>query len=174
VFLEVLSAVPSSLVESVLTRLPLKRLDKHSLWAGIMLLPLLAADLEALFCSVFVVVFAESWGCWGCSDEFAHVVDYEFKVTPLLFCDCVTSCSLCTLFLFMLWSLSLFSSLFTLYLKFVHDFSTLFALFKGKNFAEMFFLEVSRLWIISTKLNFSQSWQIGSENRIGSARGGAK
>ena len=59
-FLEVLSGVPSSLLESVLTRLPLKRLDKHSLQAGIMLLPLLAADLEALFCSVFVVVLAAS------------------------------------------------------------------------------------------------------------------
>jgi hypothetical protein len=56
VFLEVLSGVPNSLLESILIRLPLKRLSKHNLRAAIMLLPLLAADLEALFCSVFVVV----------------------------------------------------------------------------------------------------------------------
>ncbi len=49
VFLEVLSGDPSSLFESILLRLPLRRLSRHSLRAGIMLLPLVAADLEDLF-----------------------------------------------------------------------------------------------------------------------------
>ena len=52
-----------------------------------------------------------------------------FKVTQLLLCNCVTSCSLFTSFLFIVSSLSLwFSSLFTLYLEFVHDFSTLYTM----------------------------------------------
>jgi len=49
VFLEVLSGVPSSLFESVFAKLPFKQVNKDSLRAGIMILPFLAADLEALF-----------------------------------------------------------------------------------------------------------------------------
>ena len=57
-----LSGVRNSLFESVFTRLPFKQVIKHSLRADIMLLPFLAADLEALFWSTFDVVFAASWG----------------------------------------------------------------------------------------------------------------
>ena len=48
-FLEVLFGVPSSLFESVFAKLPFKQVNKHNLRAVIMLLPFLAADLEALF-----------------------------------------------------------------------------------------------------------------------------
>jgi len=44
-------------------RLPLWRLSKFSLRAGIVLLPFLAVTLEVFFCSVCVVVCDASWGC---------------------------------------------------------------------------------------------------------------
>ena len=62
-----------------------------------------------------------------------------FKVTQLLLCNCVTSCLLFTSFLSIVSSLSLwFSSLFTLYLEFVHDFSTLFTLFRSYKLQKVF------------------------------------
>ena len=126
---------------------------------------------------MFDVVFAASWGCF---DEFARVVNSEvFKVTPLLLSSCVTSCALFTSFLLFVSSLSLwFSSLFTLYLEFVHDFSTLYTLFRSYNLQKLFnfnFLHVNVIfnrcfWFflkfhayvyIAQNLIFT-NWRIGS------------
>ena len=51
-----LSGVPNSLFESVFTRFPFKQVIKHSLRAGIMLLPFLASDWKLFFdlCLLFV------------------------------------------------------------------------------------------------------------------------
>ncbi len=51
-----LSGVRNSLFESVFSRLPFKQVIKHSLRAGIMLLPFLASDWKLFFdlCLLFV------------------------------------------------------------------------------------------------------------------------
>ena len=68
-------------------------------------------------------------------------------MTPLLLSSCVTSCALFTSFLLIVSSLFLwFSSLFTLYLEFVHDFSTLYTVFGSYILQKVFtfnFLQVN-------------------------------
>jgi hypothetical protein len=102
----------------------------------------------------------------------------------------VTSCSLFTSFLFTVSSLSLwFSSLFTLYFEFVHDFSTLFTLFRGYNLQNVFtfnFLHVNvffqrcscfflkfHVYVFLAQNLIFTNWRIGSV-RPDQPEGGAK